>query len=216
MKKTTLFLLLFTAITSFTAAKNTSAKLQEKILSYQNQFNELSKTITITSEKPTELKAGIPEIEIDEVVLDSTIIKNGVGTLLKKRLYTYNQTGKPTTETELKWDSIKNIWINAFEYEYEHDIYGNKSLSKTYYWDVSKLNWYCSEMYERSYNSEGKLLMGADYAIGWTDFILAGKSKYEYTYDQSGKQTSAVSYYWDRTTTSWISSNKSHGSDEAS
>ena len=150
----------------------------------------------------------------------------------KKEIIVYNEYGNQThlslyewNQTEADWFFIEEQPLYKYEYDsngrviYEEDLkYKNKSeyafdeagnyiLEKDFVWDSDIEDWRLNVMYERGYDSEGRLILVGN--LNWLQYgdeYYGSRKKFELR--ETGQILMESNYVWSNEVGDWIGSSK--------
>ncbi len=122
--------------------------------------------------------------------------------------YEYDSHGNETMIKRQSYDLNTGDTIGNYFSEYTYDLSFDKKTSEIKYkWNSSTSDWGNNYRIDYTYNSNGQILSQIKKTWDGTNFI--NKSKYEYTYNTFGKETSFYDYdSWDPSAQKWIGYSK--------
>ena len=123
------------------------------------------------------------------------------GTFVDKRLFTYNESGQKTSNTNLIWNENDASWQNSSKNDFVYEANKNITISSV----KNLTGWQNTTKTETIYNSEHKQIYSLTYS--WDknidDWSIAPTQKSEWVYDSNGLATEYLKKRFDAKTGDW-------------
>ena len=123
------------------------------------------------------------------------------GVYIDKRLFTYDESGQKTSNTNLIWNENDATWQNSSKNDFVYEENKNITISS-----VGNLTgWQNTTKTETVYNSERKQIYSLTYSWDKSidDWSIAPMLKCEWVYDSNGRATEYLKKRFDEKTGDW-------------
>ncbi len=182
--------------------------MEEKILKSDNFNFSYNRELQLKL-KEKMLKSAQSDAFLQDSIYGYKFITPVDSFLFVKIYMEYNGNGEMWSYRRWEWDSISNIWLNAYREDSYSDQNRNDTLNISYKWNSAINNWIPQEKIIRQYDVNGRRTLFALFEWHNTSQQWRGVEKLENNYDEWGNFT-LYAYYngWNDITKSWVGSFK--------
>lgn len=119
-----------------------------------------------------------------------------------KETNTYNGSGYLTEELNQNWDTVNNVWVNSWLYNFTYDGQNNLTLRATKKWNANNNAWVNHG--EDIYAFNGALMSERSNRT-WDaqNNVWKNNYRYIYSYNNDNLLTTETYYLWDKNINSW-------------